>query len=141
MTKTYDALIIGARCAGAATALQLARAGAKVLLVDRAPTIDDTLSTHALLRPAVSLLDHWGLLKDVENSAPIVGATEFIYGPERITVPIKPFGNATGFLAPRRYVLDNFLLEAAAKNGAEVRLGQSCSVLIQDLLGLSLIHI
>ena len=51
----YDAVIVGARVAGAATALLLARAGARVLLVDRAPEIGDTLSTHALMRPAVEL--------------------------------------------------------------------------------------
>ena len=31
----YDAVVVGARCAGAATALLLARKGYKVLLVDR----------------------------------------------------------------------------------------------------------
>jgi len=31
----YDAVIVGARCAGASTAMLLARAGAKVLLIDR----------------------------------------------------------------------------------------------------------
>ena len=46
----YDAVIIGARCAGAATALLLARSGAKVLVVDRQAYGSDTLSTHALMR-------------------------------------------------------------------------------------------
>ena len=31
----YDAIVVGARCAGAATAFLLARAGARVLLIDR----------------------------------------------------------------------------------------------------------
>ena len=31
----YDAVVVGARCAGSATALLLARKGYKVLLVDR----------------------------------------------------------------------------------------------------------
>ena len=52
----YYAIIIGARVAGDATALLLARAGARVLLVDRANEIGDTLSTHALIRSAVHLL-------------------------------------------------------------------------------------
>ncbi|RWL44408.1 MAG: NAD(P)/FAD-dependent oxidoreductase, partial [Mesorhizobium sp.] len=49
----YDAIIVGARCAGAATAMLLARAGLKVLAIDRKPYGSDTLSTHALMRPAV----------------------------------------------------------------------------------------
>ena len=41
-----DAVIVGARCAGAATALLLARAGARVMLVDKGVYGSDTLSTH-----------------------------------------------------------------------------------------------
>jgi 2-polyprenyl-6-methoxyphenol hydroxylase-like FAD-dependent oxidoreductase len=58
----YDAVIIGARCAGAATALLLARSGAKVLMVDRQAYGSDTLSTHALMRAAVLQLTRWGLI-------------------------------------------------------------------------------
>ena len=50
----YDAVIVGARCAGAATAMLLARAGLSVLAIDRDPAGSDTLSTHALMRVGVS---------------------------------------------------------------------------------------
>ena len=43
---TYDAIIVGARVAGSATGLLLARKGLKVLLVDRASFPSDTISTH-----------------------------------------------------------------------------------------------
>ena len=46
----YDVIIVGARPAGAATALLLARAGARVLVVERSAPGTDTLSTHALMR-------------------------------------------------------------------------------------------
>ncbi len=62
-SMSYDALIVGARVAGAATGLRLAAAGARVLIVDRDVAIGDTLSTHALMRPAVELLSRWGLLE------------------------------------------------------------------------------
>ncbi len=65
----YDAVIVGARCAGAATALLLARAGAKVLLVDRQAYGSDTMSTHALMRGGVLQLHRWGLLPTVKRSA------------------------------------------------------------------------
>jgi flavin-dependent dehydrogenase len=42
----YDAIVVGARCAGAPTAMLLARHGHRVLLVDRASFPSDTVSTH-----------------------------------------------------------------------------------------------
>jgi glycine/D-amino acid oxidase-like deaminating enzyme len=51
----HDVIIIGARCAGAATALQLAESGAKVLVVDRQVSGSDTMSTHPTMRGAVIL--------------------------------------------------------------------------------------
>ena len=58
----YDAIVVGARCAGSPTAMLLARAGHRVLLVDRATFPSDTLSTHYIHQPGVAALDRWGLL-------------------------------------------------------------------------------
>jgi hypothetical protein len=44
----YDAVIVGARCAGAPTAMLLARTGYQVLLLDRASFPSDTISTHII---------------------------------------------------------------------------------------------
>ena len=129
MEQTFDYVIVGARCAGSATALQLARAGAKVLLIDRAPEIGDTLSTHALMRPAIMLLDQWDLIDQVAAVSPSVNATHFHYGKDTVTVDIDPFGRAEGLYAPRRSHLDGILLNAAAAAGADVRLGVSCESL------------
>ena len=41
----YDAIIVGARCAGSPTAMLLARQGFKVLLLDRSTFPSDTIST------------------------------------------------------------------------------------------------
>ena len=57
---TYDVIVVGARAAGASTAMLLARAGLRVLLVDRAAYGSDTLSTHALMRGGVLQLFRWG---------------------------------------------------------------------------------
>ena len=51
--ETADVVIVGARCAGAATAMLLARAGHDVVMVDRASFPSDTLSTHAIARGGV----------------------------------------------------------------------------------------
>ena len=58
----YDAIIVGARCAGSPTAMLLARQGFKVLLVDRATFPSDTISTHILWPHGAEILARWGLL-------------------------------------------------------------------------------
>src|SRR5690348_18421920 len=68
MDTDYDVVIVGARPAGAATAMLLARAGLKVLAVDRAHFPSDTLSTHQVQVPGVACLHRWGLLDMVAAS-------------------------------------------------------------------------
>lgn len=116
----YDAIIVGARCAGASTALLLARAGLKVLAIDRRPYGSDTLSTHALMRPAVLQLARWGLLEALlKAGTPLIEATTFHYGDEEIVIPLNGGPDLPGLIAPRRTVLDRTLVDAARKAGAE----------------------
>jgi len=63
--RLHDVVVVGARCAGAATAMLLAAAGHDVLLVDRDTFPSDTLSTHAIARSGMVQLNRWGLLPDV----------------------------------------------------------------------------
>ena len=99
----YDAIIVGARCAGAATAMLLARAGLRVLAIDRQSYGSDTLSTHALMRPAVMQLSRWGLLQPlIRSGAPVIESTTFHYGEQEVTVPIRPEPGIPGLIAPRR---------------------------------------
>src|SRR6185503_9912785 len=120
----YDAIIVGARCAGSATAMLLARAGLSVLAIDKQAYGSDTLSTHALMRGAVVQLARWGLLDQLRRSgAPAVRRTSFHYGDERIDVDIKPGQGVDALFGPRRTVLDKILVDAARRAGAEVRHG------------------
>src|SRR5215213_1178579 len=117
----YDAVIVGARCAGAATAMLLAQAGLRVLAVDRQSYGSDTLSTHALMRPAVMQLSRWGLLQPlIRSGAPVIASTTFHYGDQEVTVPIRPEPDIPGLIAPRRTVLDRMLVDAARAAGATV---------------------
>ena len=63
--KTYDAIVVGARCAGSPTAMLLARKGYRVLVVDRATFPSDTISTHLIHPPGLGLLKRWGLFDRV----------------------------------------------------------------------------
>src|ERR1700745_4451496 len=87
----YDVVIAGARCAGAATAMLLARQGARVLVLDRSRYGTDTLSTHALMRGGVRQLHRWGLLPAVAGAGtPPVRATTFHLADVVTTIPVKP---------------------------------------------------
>lgn len=117
-----DVLVVGARCAGAATALLLARGGMRVLAVDRAGYGADTLSTHALTRPAVLQLSRWGVLDDVRRAGtPTVTSVVQHYGDDAVAIPIHPAGDVDGLYAPRRTVLDRILVDAAERAGADIR--------------------
>jgi 2-polyprenyl-6-methoxyphenol hydroxylase-like FAD-dependent oxidoreductase len=121
---SYDVVVVGARCAGAATALLLARQGRSVLLLDRDRRGTDTLSTLALMRAGVLQLHRWGLLDRVRSKGtPPIKATSFIYGDETITLPIKPKNGVDALYAPRRTLLDPLIADAAAAAGAEVVYG------------------
>jgi cation diffusion facilitator CzcD-associated flavoprotein CzcO len=118
----YDVLVVGARCAGAATAMLLARAGLRVMLVDRSPAGTDTLSTHALMRAGVIQLHRWGLLdRVIAAGTPAVRQTVFRYGEATTTVSLKPVAGVDALYAPRRTVLDLILVQAAAVAGADLR--------------------
>src|SRR4030095_13851046 len=120
----FDALIVGARCAGAATALLLARAGARVLLVDKGMYGSDTMSTHALMRGAVLQLHRWGVLPTiVAAGTPPVHSTTFSYSEQDVTVPIEPRFGVSALYAPRRALLDRTLVDAASDSGAEFAYG------------------
>lgn len=122
--RSYDAVVVGARCAGAATAMLLARRGLSVLLVDRDRRGADTLSTLALMRGGVLQLRRWGLLDRIrEAGTPAITSTSFVYGDESITLPIKPRDGVDALFAPRRTVLDALLADAAEDAGAQVAYG------------------
>ena len=132
LESRYDAVVVGARCAGAATAMLLARRGLSVLLFDRDRRGADTLSTLALMRAGVLQLHRWGLLEPLlATGAEPIRSTSFFYGDEVITVPIKARHGVDALYAPRRTVLDPLLADAAAAAGADVHYGPRLADLLR----------
>jgi flavin-dependent dehydrogenase len=122
MTPKYDAIIVGARCAGAPTAMLLARKGYRVLLVDRAAFPSDTMSTHIIHPPGVAALKRWGLLDRLASTGcPPIAGYSFDFGPIRIAGSLRPDDGVARAYCPRRTVLDYLLVEAAVAAGAELR--------------------
>jgi flavin-dependent dehydrogenase len=131
-----DVVVVGARCAGAATALLLARMGHQVMLLDRARQLRDTLSTHGLVRGGVVQLSRWGLLDAIlDSGAPAVRQVTFRVGDDETIRPIKSRAGVDVLVAPRRHVLDPLLAQAARRAAADVRLGATVTGVHRDAAG------
>jgi flavin-dependent dehydrogenase len=128
----YDAIIVGARCAGSPTAMLLARKGYKVLLVDRVTFPSDTISTLIIHPGGVSSLRRWGLLDRLTaTGCPPIEKWVFDFGPFALEGSSGTSESPVTY-APRRTVLDKLLVDAAAESGAEVREGFSVDEVLFD---------
>lgn len=127
----YDAIVVGARCAGSPTAMLLARKGYRVLLLDRDRFPSDHMSTHWIHQPGVARLARWGLRERlVATGCPPITSITMDLGPFALRgTPPPADGVAEGY-CPRRTILDKLLVDAAVEAGAELREGFS----VQDLL-------
>lgn len=118
----YDAIVVGARCAGASTAMLLARKGLDVLLVDRATLPSEIPHGHFIHRHGPRRLAAWGLLDRVlaSNCPPVTTFTadlgDFPLTGEDLVVDGVPFA-----VGPRRSRIDGILVEAAVEAGVELR--------------------
>jgi 2-polyprenyl-6-methoxyphenol hydroxylase-like FAD-dependent oxidoreductase len=120
----YDVIVVGARVAGAATAMLLARQGLRVLALDEATFPSDTLSTHQVQLPGGARLKRWGLLdRVIASGAPPARRVRFDPGPVVLEGHFPTFQGVDAVYSPRRTVLDAILVEAARAAGAEVREG------------------
>ncbi len=124
MSNSYDAIVVGARCAGSPTAMLLARKGYRVLLVDKATFPSDALSTHIIHPPGVAALKRWNLLERLQDTGcPPIEIYAFDLGPFTLSGALRPSDGVSYSLCPRRTVLDALLVDAAVEAGAELRDG------------------
>ena len=129
----YDVVVVGARAAGASTAMLLARHGLSVLAIDRGRYGADIMSTHSLARAGVLQLSRWGLLDRIRAAGtPATRQVVFDYGGDEVAIDISSRGDVDGLYNPRRTVLDPILVDAARDAGAEVLHGVSMRRLVRD---------
>jgi len=118
----YDVIVIGARCAGAATAMLLARQGHRVLLVERSVMPSNIPQGHFIRRHGPKRLADWGLLdKIVRTNCPAITVHHTDFGDFPLVAKDVRLGNVAWGYGPRRHQLDQVLVEAAVESGAELR--------------------
>lgn len=115
----WDAVVVGGRCAGAASAMLLARQGRRVLLVERARFPADTMSTLYIHQPGIALLAEWRVLDAVAASGcPRLGTVSYQVGDVSMSSAMPVAGTVDATFAPRRHILDRILVDAAVDAGA-----------------------
>jgi flavin-dependent dehydrogenase len=129
----HDVVIVGGRVAGSATAMLLARLGHDVVVVDQASFPSDTVSTHSIARSGVVQLRRWGLLDAVlDSGAPAIRQITFHALGDSVSRPVKLKGGIDFVVAPRRYMLDAIVANAAERAGADVRPGVTVTGVRRD---------
>jgi flavin-dependent dehydrogenase len=140
-TQHFDAVIVGARCAGAPLAVHLARAGQKVLLLDasKLPS-DQPLSTHFVSPVGVEWLDELGVGADVRRLSPASRSLRLEMLGTGITVP---FARGRAGHCLRRLHLDRLLQDAAVRAGAVLRDQTKVVALLREdgrVVGVEAVH-
>ena len=116
--RTYDAIIVGARCAGATLATLLARNGASVLLLDRdrLPS-DQPISTHTVHPAGMDVLDEVGVGAAVRQGLRPMHLMRLQKNASFVDIPYR---DERPEYCPRRGRLDQLLQSAAVEAGAEL---------------------
>ncbi|BAX98649.1 FAD-dependent oxidoreductase [Mycobacteroides stephanolepidis] len=119
----FDVAIVGARCAGASLAIQLARQGLSVCLLDKARFPADKASTHLFTPSGTAVLERLGVLDDVVDAGAMPLRTVRLRSND-VAVATRPDPAVIGvMLGIRRETFDLILVEHAARAGVEIRTG------------------
>jgi len=117
----FDVIVVGARCAGATTAISLAEMGLRVLLVDRTTFPSTTVSTHTMYADALAVLRDIGVLGRVEATGAVrVREVVCDYGDFRIVGTPPPIAGIDYGLCVPRILLDDILVQQCRERVTEV---------------------
>lgn len=132
----YDVIVVGARVAGASLAMLLARAGLRVLALDRVTFPSDTVSSHQVQVPGMALLKRWGLLdKLAAAGTPATRQVRFDPGHVVLDGGFPSHDGNDALYSPRRTLLDSLIVDTAREAGAEILEGVRLERLTFDQSG------
>lgn len=118
--RTVEVLVVGAGPAGTAAAINLARAGIEVMVVDKATFPRDKTCGDGLTADALRLLEGLGLRPD-DVATWRHADTCWIRSPDGRTTPFRmPQGRGSYMATAQRLDLDAQLVELARDSGAQV---------------------
>jgi geranylgeranyl reductase family protein len=120
-----DVIVVGAGPAGSTAAMILARAGIRVLLLDKARFPRDKICGDAVGLDGVRVLRRLGLMERIRAARAIAVRGVLVTSPKGACATIRlpeERVKEIGFILPR-LVLDHLLLEAAVEAGAQLREG------------------
>ena len=131
-SDAHDVIVVGARAAGAATAMLLARGRLRTLLLDNGSG-SGRPCTHALMRGGVLQLARWGLLDEIITAGvPPVRRSTFQYGDENLIITVKPSHGVDALYAPHHSTLRPIVLRAALEAGVDVLHAEVVDVITRD---------
>src|SRR5713226_7913171 len=122
MDTEFDVIIVGARVAGSAAAIMLARQGRKVLLLDKASFPSDTISTHLISSGGVRVLERIGAFDElVRLGGHLYRRLRFKVAEYEHACEIRDLdGRAAPGLCMGRVSLDHAMVNFARAAGVEV---------------------
>ncbi|HVX69433.1 MAG TPA: NAD(P)/FAD-dependent oxidoreductase [Mycobacteriales bacterium] len=122
MTEDVDVVVVGARCAGSSTAITLARAGRRVVALDKAQFPSDTVSTHLLWPAGLAELQRLGALPAVSAlGAPPLPIAYAAGAGFEVRTGFSPVEGIAHAMCVRRTGLDAALVDTARRVGVDVR--------------------
>jgi 2-polyprenyl-6-methoxyphenol hydroxylase-like FAD-dependent oxidoreductase len=132
MSESFDAIVVGARCAAAPLATMLARDGLRVCLVDKDRFPSDTPSTHGIQPTGVQVLERLGVLDSLLKLAPPILRLRMLF--DDVSAPAADVVAITGApgLSVRRTMLDEILVNTAVGAGVDVRTQTAITGLMMD---------
>lgn len=113
-SESFDAIVVGARVAGTAAAIFMARSGLKVLMLDKSEFPSDTLSTHIVLGAGAATLSRVGAIDRLERAGGVRFTTMRTAGPGfDYTAPLCGAGGDLRGICLRRSKMDAEMIEIA----------------------------